>query len=175
MKEIKKLGSVTRFRTNLNWYVAKKPCAEMQWLKQIFQIISRASIWQGNLTYHTFLRVNFLKKFCRVVGTIYTLLYMLLFWLSESDTVVDQELGSGIACFKKFKGVTRVWHARHTYRDCYEFHLWKSFLYEMAIWQGPSQYQHRQMPWHCIWGPGIAWAKGIVARSSWLFFLLYSE
>ena len=24
----------------------------------------------------------------------------------------------------------------------YKFHLWKSFLYEMAIWQGPSQY-----PW----------------------------
>ena len=42
----------------------------------------------------------------------------------------------------------------------YEFHLWKSFLYEMAIWWGPSRYQRRQMPWYCVWGPGIAWAKG---------------
>ena len=43
--------------------------------------------------------------FCRVVGTIYTLLYMLLLWLS--DTVVDQEL-----CVSSFTG------ARHTYRGC---------------------------------------------------------
>ena len=42
---------------------------------------------------------------------------------------------------------------------CYEFHLWKSFLYEMAIWRGPSRYQRQQTPGHCIRGPGIAWLR----------------
>ena len=41
----------------------------------------------------------------------------------------------------------------------YEFHLWKSFLYEMAIWRGLSRYQRRQTPGHCIRGPGIAWLR----------------
>ena len=36
---------------------------------------------------------------------------------------------------------------------CYEFHLWKSFLCEMAIWQGLSWYQHQQTPGNCFWGP----------------------
>ena len=59
-------------------------------LKQSFQIIPRASIWQGNLTYNTFLRVKWqikLKYFCRVVGNMYLILYTLLFKLS--DFVVD--------------------------------------------------------------------------------------
>ena len=58
IKEIKKSGSVTSFGTIFNGYVAKKPCAEMLWLKQIFQITTNATIWQGKLTYDAFLRVK---------------------------------------------------------------------------------------------------------------------
>ena len=62
-------------------------------LKQSSQIIPRASIWQGNLTYHTFLKVkqpNLKKRFCRVVEIMYLLLSTLSYWLS--DCVVDQNL-----------------------------------------------------------------------------------
>ena len=59
-------------------------------LKQSFQIIHEASIWQGNLTYHNCLRVKWqikLEYLCRVVGNMYLLLSTLLFGLS--DFVVD--------------------------------------------------------------------------------------
>ena len=93
IKEIKNLGSITSFRIIFNWYVAKKPCAEMWLLKQSFQIIHRASFWEGNLTYHTFLWVKLQKikiPFYRVVGTMYPLLSRLIYWLP--DYVVDQNL-----------------------------------------------------------------------------------
>ena len=53
----------------------------------------------------------------------------------------------------------------------YEFHLWKSFLYEMAIWRGPSRYQRRQTLEHCIRGPDITWAKGFLFLTRSLIFL----
>ena len=60
------------------------------------------------------------------------------------------------------------------YESCYEFHLWKSFLYEMAIWWGPSWYQCWQTPEHCIWGPDITWAKGFLFLTRSLIFLTRS-
>jgi len=58
MKEIEKLGSITSFIINFHLYIAKKPWAEMWWLWQSSQIILNTSIWQGILTYHTFLMVR---------------------------------------------------------------------------------------------------------------------
>ena len=120
MKDIKKLGSITSFRIIFNWYVAKKPCAEMWLLKQSFQIIHRASFSQGNLTYHTFLWVKLQKikiPFYRVVGTMYPLLSRLIYWLP--DYVVDQNLhvSSLWLCHM-------VWHACHIYRDCAPPVIW---------------------------------------------------
>ena len=77
-----KIGGVTSFRIIFNLYVSEKPCAEMLLLKQIFQIIIRVSIWQGNLTYNAFLSVKWqikLKYICSVVGTMSLLLSTLLY------------------------------------------------------------------------------------------------
>ena len=65
-------------------------------LKQSFQIIHRASIWQGNLTYHTYLRVKWqikLKYLHRVVVNMYILLSTII-W------VVRLCCGLEFACFK---------------------------------------------------------------------------
>ena len=51
IKEIKKSGSVTSFRTIFNGYVAKKLCAEMLWLKQIFQITTNATVCDALVTH----------------------------------------------------------------------------------------------------------------------------
>ncbi len=118
MKKLKKLGFVTSFKIIFYWYVAKKPCAEMYLLRQSYQIIPRASIWQGNLTYHMFLIVKWQKKskpFCRVVDNTYVLLSTVLNWFS--DCVVDQ--GFHVShLWGCHRGDARVTRSSHRWELC---------------------------------------------------------
>ncbi len=90
----------------------------MYLLRQSYQIIPRASIWQGNLTYHMFLIVKWQKKskpFCRVVGNTYVLLSTVLNWFS--DCVVDQ--GFHVShLWGCHRGDARVTRSSHRWELC---------------------------------------------------------
>ena len=79
-------------------------------------------------------------------------------WAFSGGVTVPLEGNCRVFAFGVLALQTPMWLTSQLSRG-YEFHLWKSFLYEMAIGRGPSRYQRRQTPGHCIRGPGIAWLR----------------